>query len=176
LSKGNWLEAVVNQTQIGKVMETNQYAQKYGLTLSEEEAQVIVAERRNTLKEQKRVEFGESILPRLIYEFCDSDYINQDNYADTMVRLQEIFFLYKNEMQDELTDQELIHFMKEQFESVCYGDLDYLEETCLDIFAQAVRRGYRGYKRTEGRGEYGQFDEVQRWDAQLYMEALKDLQ
>ena len=98
MSKGNWLEAVVNQTQIGKVMETNQYAQKYGLTLSEEEAQVIVAERKNTLKEQKRVEFGESILPRLIYEFCDSDYINQDNYADTMVRLQEIFFLYKNEM------------------------------------------------------------------------------
>ena len=38
MSKGNWLEAVVNQTQIGKVMETNQYAQKYGLTLSEEEA------------------------------------------------------------------------------------------------------------------------------------------
>ncbi len=176
MSKGNWLEAVVNQTQIGKVMETNQYAQKYGLTLSEEEARIIVAERKNTLKEQKRVEFGESILPRLIYEFCDSYYINQDNYADTMVRLQEIFYLYKNEMLDELTDQELIHFMKEQFENVCYGDLDYLEGTCLDVFAQAVRSGYRGYRRTEGRGEYGQFDEVQRWDPQLYMEALKDLQ
>ena len=176
MSKGNWLEAVVNQTQIGKVMETNQYAQKYGLTLSEEEAQVIVAERRNTLKEQKRVEFGESILPRLIYEFCDSDYINQDNYADTMVRLQEIFFLYKNEMQDELTDQELIHFMKEQFEDICFGDLEYLESTCLANFAQAVRAGYDGHRSSGGYGEYEQFDEVKRWDPQLYLEALKDLQ
>lgn len=152
MSKGNWLEAVISQNQVGKVLETNQYTQKYGLTLSEEEARIIVAERKNTLKEQKRVEFGESILPRLIYEFCDSDYIDQNNYVETMIRLQEIFFLYKNEMLDELTDNELIHFMKEQFETVCYGDLDYLEETCLDVFAQAVRGGYKGYQRTEGRG------------------------
>ena len=72
MSKGNWLEAVVSQNQVLEVLETNQYTEKYGLTLNEEEAQMIVAERRNTLKEQKRVEFGESILPRLIYEFCDS--------------------------------------------------------------------------------------------------------
>lgn len=176
MSKGNWLEAVVNQTQIGKVLATNQYTEKYGLTLSEEDVQIMLAERKNTLKEQKRVEFGEGILPGLIYEFCDSYYINQDNYVETLVRIQEIFYLYKNEMLDELTDDELLHFMKEQFESVCYGDLDYLEGTCLEVFAQAVRNGYRGYKRTEGRGEYGQFDEVKRWDPQLYLEALKDLQ
>lgn len=176
MSKGNWLEAAISQNQVGKVLEANQYTQKYGLTLSEEEARIIVTERKNTLKEQKRVEFGESILPRLIYEFCDSDYIDQDNYVETMIRLQEIFFLFKNEMLDEVTDNELIHFMKEQFETVCYGDLDYLEETCLDVFAQAVRSGYRGYQGTEGRGEYGQFDEVTRWDPRLYMEALKNLQ
>lgn len=176
MSKGNWLELVADQAQVGKVLETNQYTQKYGLALSSEDAQMIVAERRSTLKEQKRVEFGQGILPQLIYEFCDSDYISQDNYPETMVRLQEIFYLYKNETMDELTDMELIHFMKEQFETVCYGDLEYLEETCLDIFSQAVRGGYRGYRRTEGRGEYSQFDEVQRWDSEVYLEALKNLQ
>ena len=141
-----------------------------------EDAQIIVAERRNTLREQKRVEFGQGILPQLIYEFCDSGYISQSNYVETMIRLQEIFYLYKNETMDELTDNELVHFMKEQFETVCYGDLEYLEGTCLDIFSQAVRSGYRGYRRTEGRGEYSQFDEVQRWDPELYLEALRELQ
>lgn len=157
-------------------METNQYTQRYGLILKPEDAQIIVAERRNTLREQKRVEFGQGILPQLIYEFCDSGYISQSNYVETMIRLQEIFYLYKNETMDELTDNELVHFMKEQFETVCYGDLDYLEGTCLDIFSQAVRSGYRGYRRTEGRGEYSQFDEVQRWDPELYLEALRELQ
>jgi hypothetical protein len=176
LSKGNWLELAADQAQVGKVMETNQYTQRYGLILKPEDAQIIVAERRNTLREQKRVEFGQGILPQLIYEFCDSGYISQSNYVETMVRLQEIFYLYKNETMDELTDNELVHFMKEQFETVCYGDLDYLEGTCLDIFSQAVRSGYRGYRRTEGRGEYSQFDEVQRWDPELYLEALRELQ
>ena len=172
----NWLELAADQAQVGKVMETNQYTQRYGLILKPEDAQIIVAERRNTLREQKRVEFGQGILPQLIYEFCDSGYISQSNYVETMIRLQEIFYLYKNETMDELTDNELVHFMKEQFETVCYGDLEYLEGTCLDIFSQAVRSGYRGYRRTEGRGEYSQFDEVQRWDPELYLEALRELQ
>lgn len=78
-------------------------------------------------------------------------------------------------MNDEITDDELLHFMKEQFDNVCFGDLEYLEGTCLSIFAQAIRAGYRGFRKTEGRQEYEQFDEVQRWDYELYLEALKNL-
>lgn len=78
-------------------------------------------------------------------------------------------------MQDEITDDELLHFMKEQFETVCYGDLDYLEGTCLANFAQAIRAGYRGYSETDGYGEYVSLDEVSRWDRKLYLEALREL-
>ena len=65
--------------------------------------------------------------------------------------------------------------MKEQFETICFGDLDYLEGTCLSIFSQAIRAGYRGYQASEGRGEASRFDEVKRWDRDLYMEALREL-
>ena len=65
--------------------------------------------------------------------------------------------------------------MKEQFENVCFGDLDYLDGTCLEVFSQAVRAGYRGYRKTEGKGEYGQFDEVTRWDREIYLKTLKEL-
>ncbi len=145
------------------------------MTLSEQDAEILAQERKSTLIEQKRVEFGESILPRIIYEFCDSAFISQSNYVESLTRLQEIFFLYKNEMLDEISDEELLNFMKEQFETVCFGDFDYLEGTCLDIFAQAVRAGYRGYQKTGGRGEYAEFDEVLRWDRELYLEVLRDL-
>lgn len=170
----NWL-ALLERTQIQKVMESNQYTEQYGLTLSEQDAEILAQERKSTLIEQKRVEFGESILPRIIYEFCDSAFISQSNYVESLTRLQEIFFLYKNEMLDEISDEELLNFMKEQFETVCFGDFDYLEGTCLDIFAQAVRAGYRGYQQTGGRGEYAEFDEVLRWDRDLYLEVLRDL-
>lgn len=171
----NWLEMAMDQTQTVQLMETNQFTAQYGLTLCSKDTEVLLAERKAVLKEQKRVEFGEGILPRLIYAFCDSDYISQSNYAETLIRLQEIFYLYKNEMMDEVTDEELINFMKEQFETICYGDLDYLAGTCLDIFAQAVRSGYRDYHATSGCHEYSQFDEVKRWDKDLYQQVLKDL-
>ena len=148
---------------------------RYGLALTEQEAELLVSERTQTLRAERRVEFGPGILPRVIEEFCDSDFIDQNNYVDTLIRLQEIFYLYKNEMHDEISDEELLHFMKEQFEEVCFGDLGYLEGTCLRIFAEAVRAGYRGYQSSEGYGEYGAFDEVKRWDRELYLEALHDL-
>lgn len=173
--EGNWMVLLQQQNQLGKVVETNQTAERYGLVLSEEDAKLILEEKNNALREQKRVEFGGGITPKIIYEFCDSDFIDQNNYVETIIRLQEIFYLYKNEMMDEISDDELLHFMREQFETVCFGDLEYLEGACLAVFSQAVRAGYRGYQESEGRGEYAAFDEVKRWDYDLYYETLKEL-
>lgn len=145
----DWM-ILLQQSQLEKVLETNQVTGRFGLTLSQQDAELIVQERNHALREQKRVEFGEGIMPRIIYEFCDSSYIDQSGYAATIVRLQEIFYLYKNEMQDEITDDELLHLMKEQFELICFGDLEYLESTCLSLFSQAIRRGYDGYKGSDG--------------------------
>ena len=126
----------------------------YGLILSEQDAALILEERKVSLREKERVGFGGGIVPKIIYEFCDSRYIRQENYVDTVVRLQDIFYMFKNEMQDEITDDELLHFMKEQFEDICFGDLEYLESTCLANFAQAIRAGYDGYRSSGGSGGY----------------------
>ena len=76
---------------------------------------------------------------------------------------------------DRLTDDELLEFMREQFETVCFGDLEYLKGTCLERFSRAVRGGYDGYRQSQGRGEYEQFSEEQRWDDTLYMRVLKEM-
>lgn len=171
----DWMILLQGQNQLSKVVGTNETTEQFGLSLTEQDAKLILEERKNSLTEQKRVEFGEGISTKIIYEFCDSDYIIQGDYVDTIIRLQEIFYLYKNEMQDEITDDELLHLMKEQFENLCFGDLDYLESTCLANFAEAIRAGYGGYKGTDGYGKYSRFDDVKRWDYELYLETLKEL-
>lgn len=171
----NWMELLRQKNQIQIIKQTNEYSEKYGLTLTEQDAKVLVTERKGSLQTQKRVEFGQGVLPKLIYAFCDSAYITQENYVDMLTQLQELFYLFKNEMMDEITDDELICFMKEEFETICYGDLEYLGGTCLDIFAQAIRAGYRDYRDSEGEGAYHTLDEVPRWDYELYQEALRDL-
>lgn len=77
--------------------------------------------RREIVKKQERVEFGEGILPKLIAVFCDSCYINQENYEELIEELLDTFFLFKREAEEQLTDDELLAFMREQFDKVCFG-------------------------------------------------------
>lgn len=163
------------EEEIGRLIATNKKTEGFGLALSYEEARELVVSRNDSLVSSKRVEFGDSILNKLIFQFCDSQYINQDNYLQTLTELQDIFFQFKNEAEDNLTDDELITFMKEQFEEVCTGDTDYLAGTCLEKFAEAVRAGYRDYMQTGGQGEFSQFDDVTRWDKDLYMQVLREI-
>ncbi len=171
----DWIKQSDSKNEISVILETNEYTARFGLELSKEDAQMIVSSRKTVLRQLGRVEFGKSVTDAVIKEFCDSQYIDQNNYTETVIRLQEIFFTFKNETMDQLSDDELLHFMREQFDGVCSGDLDYLEETVLPTFAQAVRNGYDGYKATDGYGEYEKFDEVKRWDPELYQEVLRDL-
>ena len=175
MEEKDWMNLLSSQNQIQKILEVNQKTARYGLELTEADAKTLAETRNSELRRQQRIEFGEGILPKLIDTFCDSPYMDQGTYVETLIRLQEIFFLYKNEMLDEISDDELLQFMREQYDEICFGDLDYLEGTCLNHFAQAIRAGYRGFRVTQGRGEYSQFDEFKRWDHELYLEVLKDL-
>ncbi len=173
--KKHWLAELDKENRIAQLTKANEYTEKFGVSLSQEQAKALIEQRKEALTTEGRIEFGKGVLARLVYAFCDSDYIVQDHWADTLGRLMEIFYLYKNEMNDEITDDELIAFMREQYDDVCNGDLDYLEGTCLNIFAQAVRAGYCGYKESGGYGEYEDLDLMPRWSRGEFIAALNEL-
>ena len=64
----------------------------------------------------------------------------------------ELFYEFRNETDDRLTDDELLAFMKEQFEGVCFGDLEYLGGTCLERFAASVEIRVRWLQKDAGPG------------------------
>ncbi|MDD6434767.1 MAG: DUF6323 family protein [Clostridiales bacterium] len=135
----NWLLELTKSNAPEVILDTNRYTNRFGLTLTREDAELIQESRREVLQEQRRVEFGEGIAPELIKEFCDSDYLDQSNFAETIIQLQEIFYTYKNELGDEVTDEELLRVMRELFESRCGGDLEMLSGTCLSDFSISMR-------------------------------------
>lgn len=130
---------ILEQKQAGIIRRTNDYANQFGLHLTESDIGELLLRRRECLTDQQRVEFGTGVLDKIVFAFCDSDYIDQRNYMDTISRLQNIFYMYKNEAMDELTDDELIGIMKEAFDGECQGSLEYLEETFLEKFAREIR-------------------------------------
>lgn len=82
-----FMAASQQKQEIEKVVACNQKTEAFGLMLTNEDAQMLMECRKENLKEQERVEFGEGILPKLIYAFCDSQYISQDNYVETVSAL-----------------------------------------------------------------------------------------
>ena len=126
MDEKNWLSLLSEKDQVNALMKTNQVTNRFGLALSEEETRLLIGQKQDVLRQQQRVEFGGGVLEKLIFAFCDSNYIRQDDYAETLGRLLEIFYLYKNESLDELTDDELIDYMRQAFEGECYGSLEYL--------------------------------------------------
>ena len=85
-----------------EIRECNAFSSKFGLVLSETEITDLVNSRAEALRASGRIEFGGGILPKLIKAFCDSPYIEQENYADTPAELQETFYYFKTESMDRL--------------------------------------------------------------------------
>lgn len=124
-----------------ELKECNEFAGKFGLTLSDSDIQMLIEERFRALKSNGRVEFGSGILKKLVFEFCDSPYVMQDNFADTIQGLQEAFYYFKNESLDEYSDEELIDIMKDYFEHECQGSIEYLQESKLEDICRKKRYG-----------------------------------
>ncbi len=135
-----------SESEINQIEKCNEFSSKFGLVLTNAQIQTLSEERYNTLKRYGRVELGKGILEKLIFEFCDSPYIWQENYVDTLSELQDIFYYFKNESLDEFTDDELIHYMRKSFDNECQGSIEYLRETRLEDVCRSIRFGQEAYK------------------------------
>lgn len=134
---------------IAELRDCNHLTGRYGLTLSEAQIMSLVTQRFEVLQSTGRIEFGAGVLPKLIEAFCDSVYITQENYEEAVSTLQELFYYYKNESLDMISDDELIEFMRSNFDGPCQGSLDYLGDTSLEALCRNARYDKSGVSRAD---------------------------
>lgn len=125
-----------NELVINNLLKCNSFLEKYNLYLTKEDVKIILSNRNEILKSNGRIEFGKPIVEELIKEFCDSLYLSNDNFVQTISELLDIFYYYKNETKGLVTDDELIKFMKKYFDGDAYGDLEILR----DIYMEKMRK------------------------------------
>lgn len=139
---GGFNHALIQKQAVSEVMKYNDLSVKYGLVLTEQQAIALVETRSLSLKKTGRIEFGGGIIDKIIFEFCDSPYLAMYNYEEVLHELIEIFYYYKNETLDLMSDDELIQYMKKSFDGICQGSLDLLSGRELDRLARNLRYGY----------------------------------
>ena len=133
----------IQKQAVGEIIKCNDYTVRFGLILTPAQALELVETRSIALSENGRIEFGGGVIDKIIKEFCDSPYISMHNYTQIIHELLEIFYYYKNETLDLLSDDDLIKHMKTYFDGICQGALDLLSGRELDRLARNLRCGYR---------------------------------
>lgn len=117
----------------------NEKTARFGLILSPAEAAALLETRAEALRSSGRIEFGPGVMQKMILAFCDSPYLCQSNYTETLQELIEIFYYFKNECQDKISDDELIEWMKKYYDTSCEGSLDLLRNRELEQMAFEIR-------------------------------------
>lgn len=123
-----------------EIMRCNDVAQRFGIKLTGKDALVLLAARDRALKVSGRVEFEKGAVETLLKTFCDSPYLNQDNFTEVMEDIIEIFYGFKTETLDLVDDAEAISLLKELFDGECSGSTDTLRDEAGRA-ARKVRSG-----------------------------------
>lgn len=133
--------SIAQQLTVTEIIRCNQTTSRYGLTLKESDALELANTRSEVLESVGRIEFSGGTINKLIIGFCDSPYLTQANYAETLSELLETFYYLKNETLDEIDDDELIELMKKSFDQSCQGSIDLLQAREMEILARKIRYG-----------------------------------
>ena len=119
----------------------NQVSGRFGLSLRPEQMARLEAERVTALRDTGLVEFGGGILKKLVYEFCDSPYISQKNYEESLAGLQELFYYFKKETGGRMSDDELVERMGRAFNRKAQGSIPYLAGMDMEEDEELGREG-----------------------------------
>lgn len=127
------------QLTINEILDLNKFTEKRGLLLNEKQAIGLINNRNRCLKELGRIEIGSGTLEKIIYTFYTFSYIDKDNYLEILEKLTNIFYLYQNEFDNKLTDEQIIEYIKKSYEEC--GTIELLEGLYLENLRNKLLNG-----------------------------------
>ena len=84
---------------------------------------------------------GAGAVPEIVKKFCTSRYITQENYAYILEEVTYIFYYIKTEVDDRISDGELIDELFSRFELECRGSVDTLESRETERIIRKINSG-----------------------------------
>lgn len=124
-----------------EILLSNECSEQFGLQLTRDQALELVETRSRALRASGRVEFGSGTVGKLARAFSSSPYLSQSNYAETLNELVELFYLYKSETWERISDDALITYMRLKFDEPCHGSLELLGGRELYSLVRRIRFG-----------------------------------
>lgn len=124
----------------------NEATAKYGLRLTEQQARGLAERRSEALRATGRVEFGRGVVRELVMGFCDSPYLSQENYEETIADVQDVFYRRKEDSEagEAMADDDLVAALRYAFDHEAAGSTDMLADLPLATLRAHAARGRAG--------------------------------
>lgn len=123
------------------IMDAMEQYQDDHLMLTKQEVYQLCEKRNTVLNQCERLEMNGGIIGLLIREFMDCPYISQNEFADVMSDLIEVFYTMKNECEDLLDDLHLVQKMRtllDESHGVMQEMTDAILGYCRNTVAESV--------------------------------------
>ena len=120
------LISIQNRMVANQLMQLNDSIAENGVVLSQADCKDIAEFRRDALIESERLEIGLGIVGRIVTEFSDSGFVDQNNFRQVIEDLLECFYTLKNETEDRASDDQVMEFLHYLFEVSVGGDTSKL--------------------------------------------------
>lgn len=110
------------------IQKTNLVTKEKGLILTHKEIEELIINKNEALDNLSRIEVT-PIIDKIIYEFYDSPYIDNDNYFETINSFVEIFYIYEDKFGNKLSIEEIIKYLRDTFDNKVNGVVELLIDT-----------------------------------------------
>ena len=127
------------ENNVHEILALNEITKLNGLSLTKAQAAELVVTKQKALRDTGRMDFDNSVIQKIVTIFSESAYLDKRNYPETLMKLTEIFYCFKNETEDFLSDDELISFMNKTFNKECAGSSELLEEKFLPELVKRLK-------------------------------------
>lgn len=125
----------------------NEATAKHGLWLTEPQMMELAERRGEALRATGRVEFGRGVGRELVRGFCDSPYLTQENYAEAIADVQEVFYRRKEDAEaagEPMADDDLVEALRHAFDCEAAGSVDLLADVPVATLRALAAQGRAG--------------------------------
>ena len=120
--KNNILKFTMNALQeqcSEKLLKLNDESINYGLVLTQKDINDIMKNINETLKKIGRIETSADALEKVISIVYSSPYTDKENYVENINDMQELFYYFKSQVLDLLSDDEVIEILDKAYDEKC---------------------------------------------------------
>lgn len=128
-----------NDRDIKLILDTNKITNNKNLVFTSSEALELIENKNNVLNNIGRIEIDNTIIDKIIISFYDSEYIDLDNYFETINSLVETFYIYQNKFSNYLVDDEIIEYLRECYDKC--GSIELLNSIYYDKLNYKITYG-----------------------------------